>query len=206
MYCPMKLDCKAMTGEIHHCPNLEECLSNSPLDRMEALRLYFLNQGMKLEAIGIDEGKTEEDWDSLLEPSPTPFSYNWHSEIRDRIIFGTEISWESQCGDIKYFDFLSRGQLQQLTAQKFADPASRQNLSPTIAEFLAFARVQASKGFEFNFIGYAVSPLREDYRVSVDGMVFEGNCSFQLISEFNDFAGDADEIDIQPNYLRAWWD
>lgn len=197
-----------MTGVIYNCPNLGECLQNSPLDRMEAMLLYFLNKGVKPEDI-----KTEVKFDrlsSISYPSPPSdeitFTCNRDSENRDRIIFGAPVDWPQEFGGLKYFDTLTIGRLQHLIREGFVNPSARHNLSPTIEAFLEFARIQASKGCEFTFLGYAISPSREDYRVSIDGIIFNGHCSFELVSEFNEFAYEADELDIQPHYLRAWWD
>lgn len=54
MFCPMDLDCRTMTGVIYQCPNVVECLRHSRLNKIEALMLYFLNQGVKPEDMNID--------------------------------------------------------------------------------------------------------------------------------------------------------
>ena len=134
------------------------------------------------------------------------FIYNRDSRTRDTIIFGKPIDWDNDLGGAYYFDELTVEQLEQLVNQQFADPAERQNFSPTLGEFLAFAQTQKSKGFEFRFEGYVISPKREDYRVSIDGLQFQGDCSYQVITDFHAIAYNADELDIDPNFLRAWWD
>ncbi len=208
MLCPMQLDCKAMTGVIYQCPNVSECLRNSRLNRIEALLLYFLNQGVKPEDIKVD-GQPLQLSNILASPTSLQranFIYNTDHQTRDAIIFGTRLQWSEVFGGANNFYELTVDQLQQLINQGFASPIEKQNNSPMIAEFLTFARIQASRGFEFTFEGYAISPFREDYRVSIDGIVFNGTCSNQLIAEFQDFVGSPDELDIKPNYLRAWWD
>lgn len=201
MFCPMKLDCKTMTGIIHNCPNLSECLHNSPLDRMESLRLYFLNQGMAPEDIKINRDP----------PLSRPyfhrrFAYNTDYQTRDILLFGNPVEWDEDLGDIKPFYELSLAQLQQILEQGFASPAQQQNNSPTIQAFLEFAQAQASTGFQFAFEGYAVSPFRDDYRVSIEGIIFHGHYPYQMLLEFYDFVGEPDEIDVESHYLRAWWD
>ena len=201
MFCPMKLDCKTMTGVIYNCPNLSECLQNSTLDRLEALRLYFLNQGIAPEDIKIS-GQS-----SPIRPYfHTRFAYNTDYQTRDIIIFGNPVEWDEDLNDIKPFYQLSLAQLQQLIEQGFANPAAQQNNSPTIQAFLEFAQAQASKGFQFAFEGYAISPFRDDYRVSVEGIIYRGNYPYQMLVEFYEFVGEPDEIDVQSHYLRAWWD
>lgn len=203
----MQLDCQNMTGVIYNCPNLSECLDNSTLSRKEAIRLYFLNQGIKPEDIKIN---VQPPLENNLFYSPcsysSTFTYNLDSETRDRIIFGTPIEWEDSMGGAQHFHNLTREKLEQLISQSFANPLDAQNFSPTISELLEFARRQASKGFEFTFEGYVISPQRPDYRVSIDALVYRGICSTELIFDFQEFANGPDEIDIEPNYLRAWWD
>ena len=125
MFCPMQLDCKTMTGVIYNCPNLSECLQNSTLDRMEALRLYFLNQGIAPEDIKIT-GQS-----SPMRPYfHTRFAYNTDYQTRDIIIFGNSVEWDDDLNDIKPFYQLSLAQLQQIIEQGFTDPAQQQNNSP----------------------------------------------------------------------------
>lgn len=207
MFCPMQLDCKSMTGIIYNCPNLDECLENSPLNRMEAIRLYYLNQGVKPEELQINARPYRR---SQRNHPPAAgrrnFTYNIDNDTRDWMIFGTPVQWPEIYGGLKNFSSLSVEKLEQLIAHRFADPSAGHNNSPTIREFLEFGQQQGTKGFNFNFEGYAISPDREDYRISIDGIQFSGSCPHQLIVEFQEFVGDADELDLDPYYLRAWWD
>ena len=204
----MQLDCQAMTGIIYNCPNLSECLDNSPLNRREAMRLYFLNQGIKPEDIRINRRLTQDNnfLDSPCLYNNSSFTYNFDSETRDRIIFGTPLAWDDYMGGARRFHDLTREKLQQLISQGFANPADTQNFSPTISDLFDFAQRQANKGFEFTFEGYVISPERSDYRVSIDGLFYRGICSTELIFDFQEFVNEPDELDIEPNYLRAWWD
>ncbi|MGD1804394.1 hypothetical protein ACP6PL_02980 [Dapis sp. BLCC M126] len=196
-----------MTGTIYNCPNLSECLDNSPLNRREAIRLYFLNQGIKPEDIRIN-GRPSQDNNFLDSPclSSSSFTYNFDSETRDRIIFGTPIAWEDAMGGVQRFHDLTREKLQQLISHGFANPADSQNFSPTIGDFFEFAQRQGNKGFEFILEGYVISPERRDYRVSIDSLFYRGICSTELIFDFQEFVNEPDELEIEPNYLRAWWD
>lgn len=203
----MQLDCQAMTGVIYNCPNLSECLDNSPLTRREAIRLYFLNQGMKPEDIKISQRPPLENNPSFSPCSySSAFTYNLDSDTRDMIIFGTIVEWENSMGGAQRFHNLTTEKLQQLVSQGFANPAHAQNFSPTINDLLEFAQRQASNGFEFTFEGYVISPQRSDYRVSIDGLCYRGICSTELIFDFQEFVGTPDELDIDSDYLRAWWD
>lgn len=206
MYCPMQLDCKVMTGVIHNCPNLSECLRNSPLRRVEALRLYFQNLGVQPDStqgeLYVDVCSSQ----SLLSRYIATFAYNRDSQSRDRILFGVEIDWEQQPGGIQRFEGLALGQLEQLVESGFANPQDRHNFAPSIAALMEFARQWTSCGLMITFEGYAVHPLRDDYRVSVDGITFRENCSGEAIAAFREFARHADELTLESGYLRAWWD
>jgi hypothetical protein len=204
----MLLDCKTMTGVIHNCPNLSECLRNSRLNRIQALVLYFLNQGIKPSDIKVDGQPLQvgQILNQLSDLDRTNFVYSRDYQTRDTIIFGTSLEWSEVFGGAKNFYNLSIDQLQQLVDSGFASPIEKHNESPAIIEFLTFARIQLFKGFIFTFEGYVVSPFREDYRVSIDGIVFNGTCEPELVADFQAFVGCPDELDIKPNYLRAWWD
>ena len=207
MFCPMQLDCKSMTGIIYHCPNLDECLENSPLNKIEAIRLYYLNQGVKPEELLLKDrpnGRSQRNQRPAAQRGN--FIYNRDSDTRDRMLFGGPVQWAETYGGIKNFSKLSLEKLQQLIAQRFVDPTSAENNSPTIREFSEFAQEQALRGFDFYFEGYAISPEREDYHARIEGIVFNGNCPHQLIVEFQEFVGDPDELELDPYYLRAWWD
>jgi hypothetical protein len=204
----MKMDCKMMTGVIYNCPNLSECLENSPLHRMEALLLYCMNQEIEPENIKID-GQRVQLSEILEQPTlllRASFAYNTDYETRDIIIFGNPVQWDSSCGGVYNFSSLPVDSLQQLIAQGFVNPIERQNDAPTIQAFVAFAREQAVNGVDFTFQGYAVSPFREDYRVSIDGILFRGTYPHQVLAAFHQFVRGADDISVNSEYLFAWWD
>ncbi|WP_017307280.1 hypothetical protein [Spirulina subsalsa] len=200
MYCPMRLDCQMMTGVIYNCPNLSECLTNSPLERETALGLYWQNLGINSQEIPPFFPA------SLPIDSGNEFVYNLASERRDIIIFGFCLDWDNAPGGRVAFDSLSINQLEQLFEHGYVDPNDRQNYAPTHHAFLEFARWQAQKGLEFSFTGYAISPFRRDYRVTLDGLYFRGQVPSFLIQEFVCFAHNADELKVDPYSLRAWWD
>lgn len=207
MYCPMQLDCQSMTGIIHNCPNVKQCLENSPLDRKEALRLYFLNLGVNPEDINIQTEPLNPSFIFSLFSPRQSFNYNRDYATRDTIIFGNPIDWQNCClSGIHSFEALTVDQLQELLDRGFADPTERQNFSPTIGELFQFGQSQKIKGFDWTFQGYVVSPNREDYRVSIDGIEWRGDACYQIIADFEVIAQNADELNIEPNFLRAWWD
>lgn len=195
-----------MTGVINNCPNLEDCLANSRLSRNEAMRLYFMNIGANPEHIRAQRTLLKLSH-TLEQYIPTDkFTYNLDYQTRDNIIFGQQIDWEEECGGANFFYELTLDKLHCLIEQNFADITQKHNEVPSISEFFTFAETQAAKGYIFTFEGYAISPERDDYRISIDGIIFNGDYSNQLLADFGEFVGVPDELSIEPNYLRAWWD
>ena len=82
-----------------------------------------------------------------------------------------------------------------------ADPyADNQNESPTLGELLALA-----DDYKVTFIGYVISQPRGDYRVTVDGVLFENlspDEAARLMQEYEN----ADKKDYQNGSLYLWWD
>jgi hypothetical protein len=175
--CPLRLHCASMTGRVGvDCPNWTQCSSLRYLARRSDRPRFYYNR----------------DWqtrDSIIFGQPQP----WHHE---------DLFW----GGCKKFERLTLNQLQQLLVLRFADPNASTNSSPAIQEFLNFAQAQAHLGFTFTFEGYVVRPEREDYRVTVDAIAYEGEVPEEIVQPFQDFALHADELEIAPTQLRAWWD
>lgn len=202
----MQLDCKVMTGVIHNCPNLSECLRNSPLKRVEALHLYFLN-------LAIQPDSTQSTLYVDVCPSAAltsryiaTFTYNRDSQSRDRILFGSPVDWERETEGIKRFEGLGLCHLEQLVERGFANPQDRHNGGPSIEEAIEFAREWMRYGLTLVFEGYVVHPLQDDGGVRLDGIRLPEDCTHQAIAAFREFARHADELTIESGYLRAWWD
>ncbi len=103
--------------------------------------------------------------------------------------------------DLMPFDSLTKEQLQKLIDQKFADPHDAQNDAPSNQEFLSFMTEHP----DFVVDGYAVSPRREDYRVSITAIKHkDGRIDASDIAAFKNFVRNADEIDTITGY--AWFD
>lgn len=165
-----------MTGQAGNCPNLTQCSSLRYLVRRRDFPQFHFNR----------------DW-----------------QTRDSLIFGKPLPWHQQdlfFGGCKRFDSLSVDQLRQLLVLRFADPQGTTNASPSTQDFLAFAQIQAGLGFRFVFEGYAIRPERQDYRVTIDAIAYEGEATDDVVQAFQEFSLTADELEIAPNLLRAWWD
>jgi hypothetical protein len=128
---------------------------------------------------------------------------NRDHEERDRLLFGRAINWGHEgLGGIERFSGLGVETLRTLVARNFADPADRQNDSPTLGEFLRFLE----KHPEVRAHGYAVSPEREDYRVTIEGLEYAGPVSAELRREFRQMNGAADECVCEAGRLYCWYD
>jgi hypothetical protein len=137
-----------------------------------------------------------------LPPASTPLNRN-HAR-RDEIL-GT--AHTRYAGGIKPFVGLDAPRLQQLLDERFLEPQARQNLSPTVVEFLRFLERWPWATAH----GYAVSRRREDYRVSLEGLSCELSTvppekQAQLREEFHQFCRGADECIDEEGLLWSWWD
>lgn len=90
-----------------------------------------------------------------------------------------------------------------------ADPDDRQNEAPSIQELVDFASNYADD-YDITFRGYVVSPDREDYRMSIDGIRIysDTDIAAQDHDDFMDLVHDhfADDVTSAPNVFDAWWD
>lgn len=124
---------------------------------------------------------------------------------RDQIIFRREIAWgdsKETLGGTLRFEELTLEQLEELRDKRFLELSDAQNESPTIDQFLIF--MQEHPGVMAH--GYAVSPTRSDYRVSIEGLVFEGECTTNWQLAFLKLCRRADDITITSDRLYCWFD
>lgn len=100
------------------------------------------------------------------------------------------------------FEWLALEDLETLFEGKFIDPEDRQNEAPTAGEFLEFMR----KHPHVFAHGYAASPERSDYRITIEGlMAHKAYLTPQAFEEFIIFCRHADELELG-DHLRSWWD
>lgn len=125
---------------------------------------------------------------------------NKNVKRRDKILFGSA-DVDYKFGGIEHFRGIDCDTLEQLLEEDFIDPEECQNCSPSTEEFFEFMKRHP----EFTAHGYAVSPKRSDYRITIEGIESDEDCNNQEVLE--DFIGlcrFADEFCIHPPY--AWWD
>lgn len=121
-------------------------------------------------------------------------------QTRDALIFNQQYNNY----DIKYFKGLTHDTLAKLIELQFADPEDAQNAAPSIQEIYDFMKEHPSVTAH----GYAVSIVRDDYRISIEGLectLPEDEITKDLIRDFVEFCNGADELHTQP-LLRSWWD
>ncbi len=122
---------------------------------------------------------------------------------RDRLLFGRKINWAADdSGGIERFEWVSAETLKELVAKGYADPGDAQNSSPTLGEFIRFLE----RFPDVKAHGYAVSPEREDYRVTVEGLQYVGEVGDDLRREFRKLNRHADDFVCTDDELYCWYD
>lgn len=133
---------------------------------------------------------------------------------RDQIIFGEDFDPTAYLGGVRRFEWLRLGQVKELIEKGYLDLDEQQNYGPTVEDMIAF--VESVKGSaDWLFEGYAVSPGRDDCRVTLDGLycdypqgvTTEDMVSFvQFARLADDFRFNYDTQNPDENALGAWWD
>ena len=126
--------------------------------------------------------------------------YNYDDKRRCEIV-GIDCL-EQYLGGIKRFVGLKLPQLNLLLEENFIDPEECYNLSPDTMEFKAFLEVYP----EAKLHGYLVSPERNDYRVTIEGVEYDGDVSKEMLMDFVDAFRYADEFTCEDDYLYCWFD
>lgn len=121
-------------------------------------------------------------------------------------------------GGIIRFNNLTVEQLEEISKVEGVDLYDKQNEAPTLKQFLEFGENVTRFSLlnldgELYYEGYLVDADRNDSRITIDGIAIK-NVSVkedpedldELKSDFKRFARKADELDIEDNYMRAWWD
>jgi hypothetical protein len=130
------------------------------------------------------------------------FEMNHDYKKRDEIM-DLNVTWgKDDFDELIWVELISLPVLEKLVEERFVDPESRQNASPTVQAFLEFMRKYPSVTAH----GYVVSPERPDYRVSIEGLfVAKKKVTPELKQEFINLCKDADELRMDGD-LFSWWD
>lgn len=122
---------------------------------------------------------------------------------RDEIIFGEEVDWNGGVvGGHKPFKKLTVEKLEELIEGNFIDIAGKQNNSPTAQQFLEFMKQHSGTTAH----GYAISPLRDDYRVTIEGVESWGVNDTEVQLTFTRQFRHANDLKVTATHLYCWYD
>jgi hypothetical protein len=134
-------------------------------------------------------------------------------ELRDRILFGNPIDWQRRKlppGCSERFDKLDLDGLETLLKSGFILPQSTMNGTPKVQDFADFLRTMRSQSIDFYLEGFTFDPRYENagFSVALEGVRREGNYSAEIGFAFAQFVAPwkPDELSLEPELLRAWWD
>ena len=129
------------------------------------------------------------------------FDYNKDVETRDKFLYNGYNPENYRIGGICRVNGLTSTEIKYLLDMKFIDPEECQGASPSTMEIYEFLKDHP----KFYAFGYAVSPDRSDYRITLEGICSEEYIDRDELIDFVEFARGADEFDLRP-CCRAWWD
>ena len=119
-------------------------------------------------------------------------------KTRNKIIFNEETDV-----DCMRFTSLPLDKLELLVEKNFIDLEDCQNSSPSVREFLDFMRKYPGVCAH----GYTISHKRSDYRVSLEGLIYDGIVSDnQMLKDFVNLCHKADDFSVGDHILYSWWD
>jgi len=130
---------------------------------------------------------------------------NRNYELRDKIIFG-KYDPESYFGGCRHFS-CDYATIKELVDQNFIELDECQNCSPNTKDFMEIlADVD-----DVSFTAYAISPDRDDYRVTIEGAeITIPDTDFDMIAFLVMSLRYADTFNFYHEgskyYLRVWWD
>lgn len=129
------------------------------------------------------------------------FNFN-HDDKRRCELLGIKYPADWSYGGCIHFKNLNNENFNLLAMENFIDPYDSQNDSPTADEFREFI----NKYPEVTAHGYAVSPDRYDYRVTIEGIEYYGIVSKEMLIDFINLCRYADEFIIEDDMLYCWFD
>lgn len=125
---------------------------------------------------------------------------------REEIMLGAPYNRDDYFAGCKRF-VCGLDKMKQLLEEGFIDPNESQNDSPTTKEFIEYAEDFDNVMFEC----YAISPDRDDYRITIEGInLIIPDADYDKIATAIALFRYADEFSFDHNYneymLHAWWD
>ena len=121
---------------------------------------------------------------------------------RDLILFSEPYDEKNYHGGIRRFESLSWLDLEELFRLNVVDGEDRQNCSPSVQEVREFMKEHPI----FKAHGYAVSPKRDDYRVSIEGVQCGSGFDLDDVVAFFTVFHDPDELSVDRDGIYCWFD
>lgn len=129
-----------------------------------------------------------------------------HAEEREQIIFKQSYNPDYyRKGGLRRFEGLSIEQIEALVKNGFLDPKECGGDSPPVDELLRFAIENCHSNLNFTFRGYAVSPKRDDCRVTINGITAHGDITQEFLFRWIPLIKYA-ETDTNATRAIANWD
>lgn len=129
------------------------------------------------------------------------YRLNENKKQRDKIIFG-EHDAKAYPGGVRHFKNLSLDKLEQLIDGNFISLSERQNDAPSVKQIYEFMKQYPG----YNAHSYTVSVMRNDYRVSLEGVFKDcGASSMQGFDEFTELFKCADDF-LAGAIMFCWFD
>ena len=125
-----------------------------------------------------------------------------HVDQRDLIIFNEPYNSEKYLGGIRRFHELGADEIEELLGLGVLDLEDAQNRAPTAGEIFEFVREHPN----FYAHGYTVSPERDDYRVTFEGVECTDAYTWEDMWAFHRVFAYPDELEITPEHVRCWYD
>ena len=130
---------------------------------------------------------------------PSQRNLNRDDELRQKLM-GIPVIYS---GGAFSFNNMSLKTLKSLFENGFIDLEDCQNESPTIGQFKDF--VEKYPNENIRFIGYLISPERDDYRISIEGIEAKSH-NIEFMKNFAKLFSMADEFVCEVGHQRCWYD
>ena len=124
------------------------------------------------------------------------------ADKRDQIIFGEDYNKDSYLGGIRRFDCLEADDLHALLDADLADREDKHNYAPSFGEIMKFLDSHPN----FWAHGYAVSPERDDCRVSLEGVECGSVYDLSDVQDFFSVFKCPDDVSVTKTGMYCWFD
>lgn len=123
-------------------------------------------------------------------------------QTRDTLLFGDAEIEAYKYGGCRRFSSADVETIRTLMEFGYIDPDDCQNCSPYAGDILAFLESHPC----FTAHGYAVSPDRADYRITLEGVELRGTYDSDTFIDFLELFRFADEFMVGTDFLYCWYD